>query len=176
MLIDQVKLELPASGADVNTHTLLLVDDDARILAALKRVLRRDGYSILTASSAAEALELLACNTVAVVVTDQRMPEMTGVEFLRRVKDLYPDAVRIMLSGYTDFQSITDAINRGAVYKFLTKPWDDKHLRAIVREAFRRNALAGEGGPSQRKALAAGTVDEPQQPPPDPASHSQGEL
>jgi diguanylate cyclase (GGDEF)-like protein/PAS domain S-box-containing protein len=138
MLIDHRKLALPASGADDEGRTLLLVDDESRILSALKRVLRRDGYRILTAGSAAEGLELLACNRIAVVVTDQRMPEMAGVEFLRRVKDLYPDVVRIMLSGYTDFHSITDAINRGAVYKFLTTPWDDDLLRDSIGDAFRR--------------------------------------
>jgi diguanylate cyclase (GGDEF)-like protein/PAS domain S-box-containing protein len=139
MLADQRKLALPASGANDGRRTLLLVDDETRILSALKRVLRRDNYHILTAASAAEGLELLACNRIAVVVTDQRMPEMAGAEFLRRVKDLYPDTVRIMLSGYMDFHSIAEAINQGAVYKFLTKPWDDQQLRANIGEAFRHH-------------------------------------
>jgi CheY-like chemotaxis protein len=150
MIRDQRKLALPASGANDEGRTLLLVDDETRILSALKRVLRRDGYRILTAGSAAEGLELLACNKIAVVVTDQRMPEMAGVEFLQRVKDLYPDVVRIMLSGYTDFHSITDAINRGAVYKFLTKPWDDQQLRDNIGEAFRRYEPATQSGRQSR--------------------------
>jgi YesN/AraC family two-component response regulator len=107
-------------------------------------VLRHDGYCILTASSAAKALELLACNSVAVVVTDQRMPEMAGVDFLGQVATLYPDTVRIMLSGYTDFHSVTDAINRGAIYKFVAKPWEDKKLRNAVGEAFRHYDLGVE--------------------------------
>ncbi len=144
MLVDHRKLALPPSASSDTGRTLLLVDDEARILSALKRVLRHDGYRILTAGSAAEGLEVLACNKIAVVVTDQRMPEMAGVEFLRRVKDLYPDTVRIMLSGYTDFHSITDAINRGAIYKFLTKPWDDQQLRDNIGEAFRRYELVTE--------------------------------
>ena len=150
MIADQRKLALPGSRANDEGRTLLLVDDETRILSALKRVLRRDGYRILTAGSAAEGLELLACNRIAVVVTDQRMPEMAGVEFLQRVKDLYPDVVRIMLSGYTDFHSITDAINRGAVYKFLTKPWDDQQLRDSIAEAFRRYVPATESAPRPR--------------------------
>ncbi|MFC5302541.1 response regulator [Azospira restricta] len=125
-------------------RTLLLVDDEENILASLKRLLRRDGYRILTAESGAAALELLAQNAVDVIVSDQRMPNMTGVEFLRRVKTLYPATVRIVLSGYTELQSITDAINEGAIYKFLTKPWDDELLRANIEEAFRHKEMGDE--------------------------------
>lgn len=85
---------------------------------------------------------LLAQNPVGVILSDQRMPEMTGTEFLRRVKLLYPDTVRMVLSGYTDLNSVTDAINEGAVYKFLTKPWDDVLLRANIQEAFQHYELA----------------------------------
>ena len=124
--------------------TILLVDDEENILSSLKRLLRRDGYRILTADGGAEGLELLAENTVDVILSDQRMPNMTGVEFLRQVKGLYPDTVRMVLSGYTELQSITDAINEGAIYKFLTKPWDDDQLRALISEAFQHKALADE--------------------------------
>jgi diguanylate cyclase (GGDEF)-like protein len=122
-------------------RTLLLVDDDADIGAALNRLLRQEGYKILCARSGREGLELLARNEVHVIVSDQRMPEMTGVEFLSRVKDLYPKTVRIILSGYADLSSVTDAINRGAIYKFLTKPWDNETLCANVMEAFRHFEL-----------------------------------
>ncbi|BCB26274.1 hypothetical protein SKTS_11600 [Sulfurimicrobium lacus] len=118
-------------------RTILFVDDDANILAALKRSLRRSGYRILTAGSGREGLDLLATNPVQVVVTDQRMPEMSGAEFIARVKELYPDTVRIVLSGYTDLESITRLINAGAVYKFLTKPWEDDQLRENMQDAFR---------------------------------------
>jgi len=130
-------------------RTLLLVDDDADIGAALNRLLRQEGYKILCARSGMEGLELLARNEVQVVVSDQRMPEMTGVEFLGRVKDLYPKTVRIILSGYADLSSVTDAINRGAIYKFLTKPWDNEALCANVLEAFRHFELT-----QQRNNLA----------------------
>ena len=125
-------------------RTLLLVDDEENILTALKRLLRRDGYRIFTASGGREGLELLSENRVDVIVSDQRMPGMTGVEFLRRVKDIHPEVVSIVLSGYTELQSVTDAINEGAIYKFLTKPWDDEHLRANIQEAFRRKEMADE--------------------------------
>jgi len=125
-------------------RTLLVVDDEENILSALKRVLRREGYRTLTAGSGAQGLAILAANEVDVIVSDQRMPVMTGVEFLRKAKERHPDTVRMVLSGYTDLQSVTDAINEGAIYKFLTKPWDDALLKANIEEAFRRKLLNDE--------------------------------
>ena len=118
-------------------HALLLVDDEENILRALTRALRREGYRILTATSAQDAFEILAKNDVQVIISDQRMPGISGTEFLSKVKEMHPDTVRIVLSGYTDLSVVTDAINRGAIYKFLTKPWNDEDLRAQIREAFR---------------------------------------
>ncbi len=118
-------------------ETLLIVDDEPNILNALRRLLRRESYEVLTASSPTEAFDLLARYDVQVIVSDQRMPEMSGTEFLARVKQLYPQTVRIVLSGYTDLESLTDAINRGAIYRFLVKPWNDESLRLQIREAFR---------------------------------------
>jgi len=120
----------------MSKRTLLLVDDEGNILSALTRLLRRDGYQIFRANGGKAGLELLQQQKVGVIISDQRMPEMTGVEFLSEVKTLYPDTVRMVLSGYTDLNSVTDAINQGAVYKFLTKPWDDELLRKNVTEAF----------------------------------------
>jgi CheY-like chemotaxis protein len=124
--------------------TLLLVDDEPSIISSLRRLLRSDGYRILTANSGKEGLKVLAENAVDVIVSDQRMPEMTGVEFLRTVRQLYPDTVRIVLSGFTELQTVTDAVNAGAIYKFLTKPWDDEQLRGHVQEAFLYGAMANE--------------------------------
>jgi diguanylate cyclase (GGDEF)-like protein/PAS domain S-box-containing protein len=118
-------------------QTLMLVDDEPNILNSLSRLLRREGYHIMTAESPAEAFEKLAVHPAQVVISDQRMPTMSGTEFLSRVRQLYPDTVRMVLTGYTDLDSVTGAINRGAVYKFLTKPWDDDQLREQIREAFR---------------------------------------
>lgn len=126
------------------TRTLLLVDDEEHILSSLKRMLRRDGYAIVTADSGPAGLAVLAQTPVDVIVSDQRMPGMSGVEFLRQAKARYPHTVRMVLSGYTELQSVTDAINEGAVYKFLTKPWDDGHLRANIADAFRQRALETE--------------------------------
>lgn len=123
--------------SQAGAQTLLLVDDEVGVLNALSRLFRREGYTILATPSALEALKLLAQHTVQVVISDQRMPEMSGTEFLSRVRMLYPDTIRIVLTGYTDLESVTDAINRGAIYKFLTKPWDDDHLRELIRESFR---------------------------------------
>ncbi|MEI6732392.1 MAG: EAL domain-containing protein [Comamonadaceae bacterium] len=117
-------------------RTLLLVDDEPNILSTLKRVFRRDGHLILTASSGPEGLEVLAKHKVDVIIADQRMPGMTGVEFLRAAKASHPNTIRIVLSGYTELQSVTDAINEGAIYRFLTKPWDDDQLRDHIQKAF----------------------------------------
>lgn len=117
-------------------RNLLILDDEANILRSIKRLLRRDGYRIHLAETAEDALRVLAMHEIQVVLSDQRMPEMNGTEFLSRVKDMYPETIRIVLSGYTDIDSVTDAINRGSIYKFLTKPWDDEQLREQIRQAF----------------------------------------
>lgn len=124
--------------------TLLLVDDEENILRALTRLLRRDGYDVVTACSGEAGLTVLAEHPVCVILSDQRMPGMSGIEFLERAQALRPDTIRVMLSGYTDFQSVTDAINRGAIWKFLTKPWEDDLLRENVRRAFAQYGLRAE--------------------------------
>ena len=129
---------LPAVFAATRPErTLLLLDDEENVLRSLVRLFRRDGYHILTANSVAEAFDLLASNHAQVILSDQRMPDMSGTEFLTRVRDLYPDTVRLVLSGYTDLATITEAINLGAIYRFLTKPWNDDELREHIRDAFR---------------------------------------
>ena len=122
-------------------RTLLLIDDEEGITSALARELRGNGYRILKANSGEAGLEQLADHEVGVIISDQRMPEMTGVEFFSRVKELYPKTVRMILSGYADLASVTDAINRGAIYKFITKPWDNATLSANVIEAFEHHEL-----------------------------------
>lgn len=132
----QAGKSLAAAVDPANRRALLVVDDDPNILASIRRLLRSQGYHVLTAGSAREAMELLASHQVQVILSDQRMPEMSGTELLQRVKQMHPDTVRIVLSGYTELQSVIAAINEGALYKFLTKPWDDDQLRRHVREAF----------------------------------------
>jgi diguanylate cyclase len=135
---------LNATLGDVVERTLLLVDDEEDVGAALERLLRHDGYTILHANSGKQGLEILAQTEVGVVISDQRMPGMSGVEFLTQVKELYPKTIRIVLSGTGDFDTVTAAINQGAIYKFFTKPWDNDVLRVDVMEAFWRQELAQE--------------------------------
>jgi len=125
-------------GETQSEKILLLVDDEENVLMSLQRILRREGYKILTASNAEAGLELMAQHNVNVVLSDQRMPGMSGVEFLRRVKTMHPDVVRMILSGYTEIGTLTDAINKGEIYQFITKPWENEALIALIREAFVR--------------------------------------
>lgn len=146
-------LALQQSGRALPSHllriqqqrrSLLLVDDEQNIVSALKRLLRRDGYEMYTANSGQQGLDVLAQHEVDVIVSDQRMPGMLGADFLRKAKELYPDTIRIMLSGYTELQSVTDAVNEGAIYKFLTKPWEDELLRGHIADAFRLKGISDD--------------------------------
>lgn len=116
-------------------HTVLCVDDEKNILTSLKRLLRKEGYRLLTATSGAEGLKLFDENGVHLVISDQRMPQMSGTEFLSVVKERYPDTIRVVLTGYTDVDAITESINKGHVYKFLLKPWNDQSLKLEIRQA-----------------------------------------
>ena len=124
-------------------RTLLLVDEK-NVASALNRLLRRDGYHILCAENGSEALELLNDYEVGVIISDQRMQGMTGIDFLARAKASYRDSIRIVLSGFNDPDTITDAINKGHIFKFIAKPWDDEQLRATVRDAFEYYELRQE--------------------------------
>jgi response regulator RpfG family c-di-GMP phosphodiesterase len=122
-------------------HTILFVDDEENILHSLKRLLRKEGYRILTATSGADGLEILKEHDVHLVVSDQRMPEMSGTEFLAKVKENYPEVMRIVLSGYTEVDSITESINKGHIYKFMLKPWNDQNLKLEIKQALEQYDL-----------------------------------
>lgn len=124
--------------------SILLVDDEPHILHALKRVLRREGYRLLTATGGAEALEILAREPVSLVIADQRMPNMTGIELFRKMKTQYPDVMRILLSGYTEVTTIMEAVNTGEIYRFIPKPWDDHELKLTIRQALEHYTLRHE--------------------------------
>jgi diguanylate cyclase (GGDEF)-like protein/PAS domain S-box-containing protein len=145
LLRERRRLNLPFI-TQLPNQTLLLVDDEPDILSSLKRLFRRSGYTILTATSGAEGLELLARHEVGVVISDARMPQMSGGEFLGRVREIHPNVIRIMLSGYTDLKSVTQAVNSGELYCFLTKPWNDDELLAKVHDAFHRHESRRKGG------------------------------
>ena len=134
MLIEKTLLTL---GQQVDEDTLLIVDDEPSNLSTLRRLLRREGYRVLTASSGQEGLNLLALNKVQVIISDQRMPNMSGTQFMRIVRELYPETIRIILSGFTDLTAVTDSVNQGELFKFMTKPWDDGELVRNIRDAFR---------------------------------------
>ncbi len=131
-------------GVSEAGYTLLVVDDEPNILSALKRVFRRENWQVLVANNAHEGFELMAVHEVGVVISDQRMPGISGTEFLHRVKEMYPDTVRILLTGYADFTTVIDAVNQGDLYKVLSKPMDSEVLRETTREAFRRYEIFAE--------------------------------
>lgn len=114
------------------------MDEDRSVLQMVRRALSRDGYEILGATDPDEALDLLARHRVGVIVSDFRTPSLPGIDLLQRVKTLYPDVVRILLSGHADAQSIAGAFDDGAVQKLLTKPWDVALLRRHIAEAFQQ--------------------------------------
>lgn len=134
-------------------HSVLCVDDEENILSALKRLLRKEAYKFLMASSGAEGLEILKDNDVQLVISDQRMPGMNGTEFLARVKEEYPDIIRVILSGYTGVDAITESINKGHVYKFFVKPWNDESLRLEIKQALDQYDLMQANKRLDRKVM-----------------------
>jgi DNA-binding NtrC family response regulator len=117
-------------------RTVLFVDDNQSVLSSLERGLLDEPYKILFATSAKKALEILEEKEVHVIVTDMRMPEMTGLELLKIVKEKYPRIVRLVLSGYTQITTLLTAINQGEIFKFITKPWKlEEEFKGIVQQA-----------------------------------------
>lgn len=135
-------------------RSLLLVDDDPGVAHALQRLLRRENLEILIADGGQAGLEILAQQPVDVIISDQRMPGMTGVEFLKIAKDRYPETIRIVLSGDSEMRSVTEAVNDGAIYKFLSKPWSDPQLCDCIEEAFLHKEMADDNRQLQMEILA----------------------
>lgn len=155
LLEQQSVVGVKSPAADANKPQLLIVDDEENLLNALRRLLHKDGYQIHTARSASDAFDILAEHRIDVVLSDQRMPNMNGTDMLMQVKEMYPNTVRLVLSGYTELGSVTDAINKGAIYKYLTKPWDDDQLRANIKEAFQRHRIQQQNQHLQAQVEAA---------------------
>ena len=132
----------PNTPEAVRKPVILCVDDEPNILSSLRRLFR--GYQVLIAESGQAGLEILATQPVDLVISDMRMPEMNGVQFLEAVRSHWPETVRLLLTGYADVQSIMDAINRGEIYRYIAKPWDDNDMLLIVRHALERQFLAQE--------------------------------
>lgn len=133
---------------------VLVVDDERDNLDLLYRTFRRD-FNVLKADSGARALDLLAAEgEVAVIISDQRMPEMKGTEFLSRTVPQFPDTMRIILTGFTDVEDLVEAINSGQVYRYMTKPWDPAELKAVVEQAAETHALLKQRTAELRRAQA----------------------
>ena len=135
-------------------HGLLIVDDEKEILRSLTLTFA-DDYAVFTASSGAEALEILEKQEIALVIADQRMPVMTGAELLERVFQINSNIIRIILTGYTDTASLIQAINKGHIYQYITKPWERQDLRITVKRAVESYELALENKRLLRELQAA---------------------
>lgn len=141
----------PASPPDKPfKRPILVVDDEPEMLFSLRNLLRHE-FEVYTAGSGAEGMKVLEEHEVHLVMTDQRMPEMTGVELLNHVKNEHPGAMRLIFTGYADIKAVIDAINQGNVFRYVTKPWDPEELVAALRDAgarydciVRRNHLLAE--------------------------------
>jgi signal transduction histidine kinase len=126
-----------------SAHTLLVVDDEPDVVKSIKDLFRLD-YRVLGTTRPSEALEILGHNDVHVLLTDQRMPEMSGVEFLGKTRAEHPETIRLLMTGYADIRTVIDAINRGHVYRYITKPWDPEELQTIIKDAVERYDLIAE--------------------------------
>jgi two-component system probable response regulator PhcQ len=127
-----------------SNRRILIVDDEEKIFHALRRSLRKEGYELFFGHEPAEGLELLKKQPVDMVISDHLMPNMTGLDFLKIVRDRHPDMMRLMLTGHADMQTAIDAINQGNIYRFLTKPWDDTDLKVTLFLAFEQLDLERE--------------------------------
>lgn len=125
-------------------RTILVVDDEETIRNILKRSLEREKYRVLTASEPAEAFDVLRVSRVDLVISDYMMPNMTGLEFIKKVRAMYPGIMRIMLTAHAGVDWIVSAINDGEIYRFLLKPWDDMDLKILLRNAFEKLELERE--------------------------------
>jgi len=122
-------------------YKIMIVDDEPANLRTLARLFNQD-YHLVTAASGTEALTLLEQHDVALLISDQRMPEMTGIELMKNTVAVRPHMVRILLTGYTDVEALIDSINSGLVYRYMTKPWNNDELRAVVSEGLKYYELS----------------------------------
>ncbi len=114
---------------------VLYIDDEVNNLTSFRATFRRN-FNITTTESAEEALKILESEDIHVILSDQRMPKITGIEFFESIQDIFPNPIRILMTGYTDINAVIDAINRGQVYKYLTKPWVEDDVKIFVEKAF----------------------------------------
>lgn len=122
---------------------ILYVDDEPNNLISFKAAYRRE-FNVFVAESGAEGRKVLENNDISIVITDQRMPVMTGVEFLESIVNEFPDTIRILITGFSDIQAVIDAINKGKIYHYVQKPWDETYLRNIITNAYETHRLRRE--------------------------------
>lgn len=118
----------------MNKIKVLYIDDEQHNLAAFKSNFRKD-FEVFTAESASVGFEILKSERISVLLSDQRMPKMTGVDFFEQVKEIYPNIVRILVTGYTDMEALVKAVNKAQIYKYINKPWDNEKLKEIINKA-----------------------------------------
>ncbi|MGB0886758.1 MAG: response regulator [Vicingaceae bacterium] len=122
---------------------VLYVDDEKSNLSAFKATYRRI-YNVFLAESASEGMKILENNEIEIILTDQRMPEVTGVEFLQSILDIYPDPIRILVTGYSDITAVIDAVNKGQIYRYISKPWETDYLKITIDKAYEVYCLRKE--------------------------------
>src|SRR4051812_44465014 len=128
---------------DQRRHTFLIVDDEPDVLESLRHLFHRR-YRILTATSGKEALDLMGREPVHIVLSDQRMPGMTGDELLGQVRQRHPEAIRLLFTGYADIQAVIKAVNQGGIFRYILKPWDAAELEAVIAQAAEQYDLLAE--------------------------------
>ena len=143
--------------ADPALHRILVIDDEQIVLVALRETLRREGYEVVTAQSALQGMEFIKQHPFSVILSDHQMPQMTGLEFLARVKEIQPDATRILITAVLSLSMFIDAINKCEIYRFIVKPWLREELLAIEEER-----LAGRAGatPDELDSYLDSVIDE----------------
>lgn len=147
LLLSEEALDLEQAfdvDAFVQSARILCVDDEPNILSSLRRLFRAKGYAVVVANSGQEGLAVLEAEPIDLIISDMRMPEMDGAQFLEKVRQRWPETLRLLLTGYADVQSIIHAINRGEIYRYITKPWDDNDIILIVQQALERKGLEKE--------------------------------
>ena len=154
----------PSEPARTTKRPILVVDDEPEMLYSLRNLLRRE-FEVFTAGSGEEGIKILQEHEIHLVITDQRMPIMTGVELLHRIKNEHPAAMRLIFTGYADIKTVIDAINQGNVFRYITKPWDPEELLAALRDAgqrydqiIARNRLLSDLRVYEARCVAYGSV------------------
>ena len=134
--------------------TVLYVDDEIHNLNSFKATFRKE-FNVLIAGSADEALEIMKKNSLHIVITDQRMPGMTGVDFLIKVLEKYPDVMRVLLTGFTELTAVVEALSKGQVHYRMEKPWDEEQIRTVINAAYEISLLRGKSGAERRIDVAS---------------------